>query len=170
LRSSKSAMEPEYAKWLQKAEQQQKATKQFLKKLRKKPPKDLDQRFQHAHKEAFEQVDCLGCANCCKTMSPRVCDRDIRRIARVLGMTERRFTETYLYCDEDGEYLMNAAPCPFLGDDNKCLIYEDRPDACANFPHTNHRKMHKHLNTAAHNYDRCPIVYTVLEQLKQELT
>ena len=162
-------MKAEYAGWLQRAKQQQKQTRQFLKKLRKKPPKDLDQRFQQAHDQAFEQVDCLSCANCCKTMSPRVSHRDIRRIAKVLGLSERHFTERYLYRDEEGEYLMNEAPCPFLGSDNKCLIYEDRPAACANFPHTTHRKMHKHLNTAGHNYDRCPIVYTVLERLKQDL-
>lgn len=164
-------MKAEYAKWLQKAEQQKKQTRQFLKRLRKKPPRDLDQRFQRAHQHAFEeQVDCLSCANCCKTMSPRVSKRDISRIAKVLGMAEQAFVARYLYQDEEGDYLMNASPCPFLGADNKCLIYEDRPDACANFPHTDHRKMHKHLNTAAHNYARCPIVYTVIEQLKSELT
>lgn len=162
-------MDDGYAKMLQKAERHQKETRQFLKKLRKNPPKDLDQRFQASHDKAFESTDCLSCGNCCKTMSPRVSERDIRRIAKLLRMKEQDFIQSYLYVDEEGDYLMNEAPCPFLGDDNKCIIYQDRPKACANFPHTNHRKMHKHLNTAAHNYQRCPIVYKVIEQLKVEL-
>lgn len=159
-------MEPYYQKLLQHAERQYRATRQFLKRLRKKPPKTLDEDFQAAHEKAFEEIDCLGCANCCKTMSPRVTERDARRIAKVQGMTVKAFIHQYLYRDEDGDYLMAESPCPFLGDDNKCLIYEDRPAACANFPHTNHRKMHKHLNTAAQNYPSCPIVYTVVERLK----
>ena len=162
------AMEEAYQKMLQQAGKQYQATRRFLKKLRKKPPKDLDERFQQAHDQAFEQVDCLGCANCCKTMSPRVTERDARRISKVLGMSVKAFIHQYLERDEEGDYLMQGSPCPFLGTDNKCLIYEDRPSACANFPHTNHRQMHKHLNTAAHNYDRCPIVYKVIEQIKAD--
>lgn len=160
-------MKAEYETYLQKARKKRPETKQFLKGLRKKVPKDLDHQFAEAHEEAFEHIDCLQCANCCRTMSPRVKQRDIRRISKKLKLSENAFIEKYLYLDEDGDYLMNQAPCPFLNlDDNKCMIYEDRPEACANFPHTNHRKMHKHLNVAAHNYERCPAVYHVIEQLK----
>lgn len=159
-------MKPEYETYLQKARQKVKETRQFLKRLRKKVPKDLDQQFEEAHDEAFQQIDCLGCANCCKTMSPRVNDRDIKRLSKRFKLSRNAFIDRYLKADDDGDYIMNQAPCPFLMDDNKCMVYEDRPDACANFPHTNHRKMHKHLNVAANNYERCPIVYHVIESLK----
>lgn len=161
-------MKAEYKTYLQNASKQLKGTRQFLKKLRKNVPKDLDEAFEEAHEKAFQQIDCLGCANCCKTMSPRVNNRDIKRIAKVLKMKEREFVDQYLKQDEDGDYIMNQKPCPFLQDDNKCMIYKDRPSACANFPHTNHRKMHKHLNVAANNYDRCPIVFRVIEDLKEK--
>ena len=163
-------MDPRYQKILDKAARQYKATRQFLKRLRKKPPKDLDEQCQAAHEEAFQEINCLSCANCCKTMSPRVTEKDARRIAKVLGITPKAFIATYLYEDEEGDYLMREAPCPFLGTDNKCLIYEDRPSACADFPHTNHRKMRKHLNTAAHNYTACPIVFKVIESIKAQYT
>ncbi len=160
-------MKPQYEKYLQKAKQKEKETRQFLKRLRKKVPKDLDQKFEESHDEAFQNIDCLGCANCCKTMSPRVNDRDINRLSKRFKLSRNAFIDRYLKSDEDGDYIMNQAPCPFLMDDNKCMVYEDRPEACANFPHTNHRKMHKHLNVAANNYERCPIVYHVIEALKE---
>ncbi len=162
-------MNPAYQKYLQKAQEKSKETKQFLKKLRKKVPRNLDQQFKAAHEEAFTHIDCLQCANCCKTMSPRVKERDINRIAKVLKISSNAFIDRYLKKDEDGDYIMNQKPCPFLMADNKCMVYEDRPEACANFPHTNHRKMHKHLNVAANNYAQCPAVYYVLEKLKNQV-
>ena len=157
-----------YQTYLQKARQKSKETRSFLKKLRKKVPKNLDQQFQEAHEKAFEEIDCLQCANCCKTMSPRVKERDIKRISKLFNMSKEKFFARYLEKDDDGDYIMNQTPCPFLQTaDNKCMIYEDRPEACANFPHTNHGKMHKHLNIAAKNYERCPIVYKVLEGVKR---
>jgi Fe-S-cluster containining protein len=53
-----------------------------------------------------------------------------------------------------------------LGDDNACSVYDDRPKACREFPHTNHRKMHTHLALAQHNIEICPAVFAIVEQLK----
>lgn len=138
----------------------------FIKQLKKKKPKDLDQRFAEAHDEVFEEVDCLTCANCCKTTSPMFFDKDIERLASHLKMKPGDFIEQYLFLDTDGIYALKSSPCPFLGDDNYCAVYEYRPKACREYPHTNHRKMISKLNLALKNTDVCPAVENILERLK----
>ena len=138
----------------------------FVKQLKKKKPKDLDQRFSEAHDATFEGVDCLTCANCCKTTSPMFFEKDISRLATFLGLKTREFIEQYLYLDTDGIYALQTAPCPFLGADNYCSVYEARPKACREYPHTNHRKMLGKLNLALKNKEICPAVEKILERLE----
>ncbi len=117
------------------------------------------------HNYAFEQVDCLSCANCCKQYSPRFKTPDIKRIARHLKMKEGSFIETYLRLDEDGDYVVKSSPCPFLGSDNYCSIYEVRPSDCQRFPYTNEDVILKRQQLTLKNSEFCPIVYVVLERL-----
>ncbi len=96
----------------------------YLKKLSKKPPKDLDYRVQEIHEEVFEEVDCLSCANCCKTAGPLFTSADIQRISKHFKMKEAAFTDTYLRLDEDNDWVLKELPCPFLAHDNYCNIYD----------------------------------------------
>lgn len=138
----------------------------FIKSLKKKKPKDLDQQFAKAHEEVFEEVDCLTCANCCKTTSPMFFDRDIERLASHFRMKVVDFIETYLFLDSDGIYALKSSPCPFLGGDNYCSVYEARPKACREYPHTNHRKMLGKLNLALKNTEICPAVEPILRRIE----
>lgn len=140
--------------------------RKFLKKLRQHPPKNLDQQFHQLHREAFEHIDCLTCANCCKTTGPLFKQKDIDRLALHLKMKPARFIETYLHIDEDQDYVLNTLPCPFLGADNYCSVYEHRPNACREYPHTHQRKMHTILNETYHNSLVCPAVFEILEKMK----
>lgn len=146
-----------------------KANRQFFTKLRKKPPKDLDQRVAEVHEGVFEHMDCLTCANCCKTISPVFTDRDIARIARHLRMRPADFTEQYLHIDEDQDYVLNEAPCPFLGADNYCSIYEVRPKACRAYPHTDQPGFRKKLSLTLKNTEVCPAAYRIVELLKENV-
>lgn len=103
------------------------SSKKLKEKLKKTKPKNLDEQFHQLHQEAFEQIDCLDCANCCKTTSPIFIQTDIDRLAKTFRMKSSQFIDEYLHRDADGDYVLNTAPCPFLGTDNKCLVYEDRP-------------------------------------------
>ena len=58
--------------------------KKFLLSLKKKDPRRIDDLFHELHEEVFEEVDCLECANCCKTTSPIFYDTDIERLAKEL--------------------------------------------------------------------------------------
>lgn len=141
--------------------------RKFLKKLKEHPPKNLDQQFHQLHEAAFEHIDCLTCANCCKTTGPLFTQKDIDRLSLHLKMKPARFIETYLHIDEDSDYVLNTLPCPFLGSDNYCSVYEHRPNACREYPHTNQRKMHTILNETFHNSLICPAVFEILEKLKK---
>jgi len=144
-----------------------KPLKAMLLKLKAKPPKDLDEIFGKYHDEAFKKINCLDCGNCCKTTSPMFFDKDIESLSIALKMKPGAFIEKYLFMDTDGIYALKLAPCPFLGNDNYCHVYNDRPKACRDYPHTNHRKMHTYLHLSAKNAEICPAVFNILEKLEE---
>src|SRR6476661_1159713 len=121
------------------------------------------------HDEAFEKVDCLQCAACCKNYSPRFKTPDVKRISKYLGMKESNFIETYLRVDDEGDFVVKSSPCPFLGEDNRCSIYEERPSDCARFPYTDEDVIIKRQKLTLTNSTFCPITYYVLEGLLQKL-
>lgn len=152
-----------------KAQALKKENENFYRRLKLKAPKNLDDLFHAAHDSAFEQIDCLTCANCCKTTSPIFYQRDIERAAKALKLKPGEFIDTYLKIDEDKDYVLKQAPCPFLGSDNYCDIYNDRPTACREYPHTNRKKMQQILNLTFKNTLVCPAVLKVTEQIKSLL-
>lgn len=139
----------------------------FLKKLKKKKPKNLDNVVHDLHREAFDQFDCLDCANCCKTIGPRITDKDIERLAKHMKMKVVNFMEQYIATDEDGDYVFNVHPCPFLLPDNYCMVYESRPKACREYPHTDRKRFYQILDISHKNCETCPIVLGVFDQLKK---
>ncbi|MDN6310309.1 MAG: YkgJ family cysteine cluster protein [Psychroflexus halocasei] len=151
------------------AKEKRKVHKKFLKKLKQKPPKSLDQQMQELHDETFEKIDCLNCANCCKTTGPLFTNKDIERIAKHFKMKPSQFIETYLRIDEDNDYVLEQLPCPFLADDNYCLIYDVRPKACAEFPHTDRKKFHQINNLTLKNTEICPAAYQIVEKMMERL-
>ena len=148
--------------WEKKAAENQKKYKNFLKRADKN--KVLRQ-LPDLHEEAFEKIDCLKCANCCRNYSPRFKTPDIKRIAKHLKMKEGDFIEMYLRIDEDGDYVTKTSPCPFLGQDNYCSIYDHRPSDCHRFPYTDEDVLLKRPAITLKNSTFCPIVYYVLEKL-----
>lgn len=158
-----------YQEDLEKAIAQRKQNKKFFQKLKKKhSEKQLDILFHEAHDDAFEITDCLQCANCCKTTSPIFRDVDILRLSRRLKMDVSEFVQTYLHLDDERDYVLNFSPCPFLGEDNYCSVYNDRPQACREFPHTNRKKMHQILNLTLKNAEICPAVARIVDNLKKQ--
>jgi Fe-S-cluster containining protein len=145
------------------------ASKQFFDKLKRKKPRNLDDAFHELHEEAFEQMDCLTCANCCKTTSPIFYERDIERLAKYLKIRPSEFIATYLHIDEDHDYVLNVAPCPFLDSENYCTVYASRPTACREYPHTNRKRMIQILDLTHKNAEICPAVFWIVEALKKKM-
>lgn len=149
------------------AKDERKANKKFFNRLARQKPKQLDQKVAQLHDEVFEEIDCLVCANCCKTTSPIFIDKDIDRIARHLGQRPADFVDQYLHLDEDGDYVLNEAPCAFLGEDNYCSIYEVRPRACREYPHTDRKNFHQILGLTLKNTAVCPAVFEIVKRLRE---
>lgn len=142
---------------------------QLVKRMRLMKPQDLDKKVNALHHEAFEQLDCLECANCCKGLGPRLTQPDIERLSAYLKMKTAVFTDTYLRIDEDQDYVFKSMPCPFIMPDNYCMVYSSRPRACRAYPHTDQKNIRSILSTCLHNTETCPAVFSIFEQLYQEI-
>ncbi|MDR0200304.1 MAG: YkgJ family cysteine cluster protein [Streptococcaceae bacterium] len=151
------------------AEAHQAQHRKFLAQLKKKPPKNLDQLALQVHEEVFSEIDCTQCANCCKTLGPLFTEADIERIAKHLHMSLQSFEATYLRVDEDGDKVFQSMPCPFLGDDNLCRIYDVRPKACREFPHTDRKKIYQINHLTIKNTLYCPAAYEFVEKLQEKI-
>lgn len=151
----------------ERADKEAPKTKAFFQKLKKRKPAKLDDIVQELHEEAFETIDCLACANCCKTISPIITDRDIDRMAKALRVRPSELIDRHLHLDSDGDYVYNSQPCPFLMADNYCSIYESRPKACREYPHTDRRKFDQLLNLTLKNTYVCPAAFSIVEKMKK---
>ena len=141
--------------------------RKFLQSLKKKDARVVDDAFHDLHNEVFEETDCLQCANCCKTTSPIFYQTDIERVAKALRIKPGDFIETYLHIDEDKDYVLKSSPCPFLDADNYCKVYESRPKACREYPHTDRKKMIQITELTFKNTLVCPAVLEIVERLKK---
>lgn len=152
-----------------KASKQGKVNKKFFAKLRKKPPKNLDLVMQDLHDKTFNEINCLNCANCCKTTGPLFTNKDVDRISKFLKMKPKDFEQKYLQVDEENDLVLQSLPCPFLAEDNACLIYEVRPKACAEFPHTDRKKFHQISHLTLKNVAICPAAFEIVEKMKANI-
>ena len=153
----------------QRAKDTARETKSFFQRLKKRPPKQLDGITQEIHEEVFAQTDCLDCANCCKTTGPLFERKDIQRIAKYLRLKPAQFEEQYLRIDEDNDWVLQQVPCAFLGEDNACTIYDVRPKACREFPHTDRPKIYQIAQHTQKNVAICPAAYSIVEKMKARL-
>ncbi len=144
-------------------------TKKYFDKLKKKAPKNLDYQMQEMHEKVFDEVDCLTCANCCKTTGPLFTFADVERIAKHLRLKPQQFIDRYLRIDEDKDYVLQSLPCTFLDTENYCLIYEVRPKACREFPHTDRKKFQQITHLTLKNVAICPAAYKVVEEMKKKM-
>ena len=151
------------------AQLKQKDHRKFLESLKKKPPRNLDYIVQETHDEVFEKIDCLQCANCCKTTGPLFTAKDVERIAKHLRMKVADFEKIYLRTDEDQDKVLQNLPCWFLNADNTCSIYEVRPEACREFPHTDRKKIYQINHLTIQNTLICPAAYEFVEKMKANI-
>jgi len=151
---------------LARAKKERKSTQKILKEMHGIRPEILDRNFLAAHEKVFARTDCLECANCCKTSSPIITNKDIDRMAAHLRMKPGDFVVKYLRIDEDEDYVIQQTPCVFLNDDDTCSIYEHRPKACREYPHTDRKNMREILELTYKNSLVCPAVYEIIREVE----
>ena len=141
--------------------------RRFLSKMEKHPPSGFDVLTAKLEKEVWKEVDCLSCANCCKTMTPTFNAADLKRISAHFGQTVEDFKKKWLYKErkKDGDWMNKKQPCQFLNlEDNKCSIYAIRPADCAGFPHLP-KKMKDYVHVHKQNIEYCPATYKLVEKM-----
>jgi Fe-S-cluster containining protein len=143
--------------------------KKYFDKLKKKTPKNLDYVMQELHTAEFKRTDCLQCANCCKSTGPLFTSADIERISKYFKQKPQQFIEQFLRIDEDNDYVLQTVPCTFLDEDNYCMIYDVRPKACKEFPHTDRKKFNQISNLTLKNVAICPAAFNIVEEMKKKL-
>ena len=151
----------------QKAQALKKENRIFFDKLKRLTYKNLDTYFQEVQEQGVENTKWLSWSNCCKTTSPIFYNRDIERLAKHFKIKPGDFIERYLKIDEDKDYVLRHAPCPFLDSENYCMVYDDRPNACREYPHTDRKRISQLLDLTYNNTFVCPAVLEMTEQLKK---
>lgn len=164
-----SSMSIDLEKYKNLAQQKQAEHRKFLATLKKKAPKNLGKIVQEVHQEVFQEIDCTKCANCCKSLGPLFTEADIQRISKHFKMKMPAFENMFLQVDEDEDKIFQSMPCPFLGDDNLCSIYDVRPKACREFPHTDRKKIYQINQLTLKNTLICPAAYLFVEKLKDRI-
>ena len=143
--------------------------KKYFDKLKKKTPKNLDYVMQDLHNAEFKKTDCLKCANCCKTTGPLFTSADIERVSKYLRQKPQQFIDHYLQIDDDKDYVLQSVPCTFLDNENACMIYDVRPKACREFPHTDRKKFQQISDLTMKNVAICPAAFNIVEEMKKKL-
>ncbi|MFO0414370.1 MAG: YkgJ family cysteine cluster protein [Bacteroidota bacterium] len=128
----------------------------------------LDQIVFKLQDTANKTIDCTQCGNCCKSFMINVEDDEADKVCKALDITREEFDEKYIEKGTNGMMIINTIPCTFLKE-NKCSIYENRFSGCREFPALHLPDIQKRLFTIFHNYERCPIIFTVIEELKSRL-
>ncbi len=153
----------------QKVRYHKKTFRRFLGRLEKKPPRDLDSIAETIDEQVWKEIDCLSCANCCKTMTPTFSNKDIKRIATHFEMTQTEFKNKWLEFDKkEGDWMNKKQPCQFLDlSTNMCGIYEVRPSDCAGFPYLKKKKMKEYIHVHQQNVEYCPATFKMVEKLME---
>ena len=131
---------------------------------------ELDAIVHEINDNVSAQIDCTQCANCCKMIHPVLSEKDVAGFAGGVQVAPAALKEDYLVPAEEkpGKFHFNALPCPFLAD-SRCSNYAARPQDCRSFPHLHKKNFRSRLWGVIFNYELCPIVYYVYEELKEEL-
>lgn len=133
------------------------------------PKAKVDAMVQRLNKKVAGQIDCKTCANCCKEVNPILKQEDIINLAAGLNISQEKLKEQYLVeTENEGEYKMNALPCPFL-ENNLCTVYNFRPNHCRSYPHLDKKNFVSRSMSVVNNTAICPIVFNVFEELKSEI-
>jgi len=140
------------------AARKKKSLSVFLDKLDELVPEDMPVIVAREDATVWRDVNCMECANCCKTMTPTFTKADVKRISAHLDMKPKEFMDKWL--------INKTQPCQFLVD-NKCSIYEVRPADCAEFPHHNKKPFDLYNETFKNNLIHCPATLLLVDRLKK---
>ena len=142
------------------------AFRTFIKDELEWSSRKLDALVHEILRSVTSEIDCTKCGKCCRVMMPSLHPGDVDRLVRRLGADRQEFEDRYVISDEFGEQALAEIPCPFH-DGMKCTVYEDRPRDCRDYPNLYKKDFSAQMLSVLESAARCPIVFNVLEQLKE---
>jgi len=119
------------------------ANKSFIRKLRGVIPTNYP--FSLPWYEDGLNFSCTGCGKCCKVDGDVwLAPEEVPPIIQHLGLNRSEFRSNYIKAEvtpSDGDETeswvclkRDEGACIFLGEDNKCSIYDHRPVQCRTYP------------------------------------
>lgn len=150
------------------AQQNEAANDRFKTFLSEKNDQEVDRLVQELDALISPAISCTDCGNCCKSLMVCLNDAEATALAAHLNESREDFDARYLEKGSNGMMIMNQMPCHFLAD-NKCTIYEYRFEGCREFPALHLPHFKRRLFTTFMHYDRCPIIFNVVEQIKERM-
>lgn len=128
----------------------------------------VDKIVHTINKEVVDNIDCTKCGNCCNTLKPSLTGKEISLLANIeMVSPETYFNEYTEKNDFEKNRFLKDSPCRYLKD-KKCSIYSSRPHDCRSFPHIDKKCFNSRTLSMIGNYTICPIIFNVLERLKEE--
>lgn len=128
----------------------------------------IDRIVHQLNKKYMKEIDCKECANCCEKLIPALSLEETENIADYLNLRYEDFKEKYIEREIASGYILKGNTCPFL-QDKKCSIYDCRPEVCKSFPHLHKDNINHRLINIIDNSYLCPIIFNILEDLKNQL-
>ena len=146
-------------------------TLDYFKSIKKKYKSAVIDKAVHLlYAEIAPKIDCTACANCCKKQSPVFTEEELKPILNYSVIGEYKNLNELLEHDEiNHHYILRKKPC-FLLKNNLCDVYTIRPASCSEYPHLNRPFFIYRNKSNMSNYKICPIVYNVIEALKNSLS
>jgi len=141
---------------------------QFQSFLRQVDSQELDKAVFDLSETISPKINCTDCGNCCKSLMVNIDEEEATNLAQHLGKSREDFDEAYISKGESGRMVINSIPCHFLVE-KSCSVYEHRFAGCREFPAFHVPDFNKRLFTTYMHYDRCPIIFNVMENLKLNL-
>lgn len=141
---------------------------QFRRFLKQQDSATIDVIVHRLNDVVTRHVDCTQCGNCCKSLMINVTLREAEALAGYLQMSLTDTKEKYIEESEQGQLIINTIPCHFLAG-TTCSIYPQRFTECREFPHLHKPHFTSRLLGTMGYYAMCPIIFNVVEQLKDEL-
>lgn len=141
---------------------------EFITKLKQLNTSWIDKQITTLNQTIEPQINCTNCGNCCKTLMINIEPNEAEVASNFLGLKMEHFKSKYIEEGSSGRMIVNTIPCHFLSN-NKCTIYEARFGGCKEFPGLHLPNTKARLFTIMMHYDRCPIIFNVIEQLKLKL-
>lgn len=114
------------------------------------------------------RVDCTRCGNCCRSLIINIQPEEAEVLSAHFNILSNEFKQKFIEESQQGQLVMNTIPCHFLSG-RKCSIYEHRFKECREFPHLHKSGFISRLSGILMYYGICPIIFNVIESLKDEL-